>query len=170
MDRLSVRRNLTPEHSPNHAKLGISTPLKLRPNVADGAPLWIDRRCEVILVAFAPKYRLTMDSHHVCRINNLSSTSAHICKVFHNLCSFLVLLLSNRREVILSMSGGVMRWPVGLPGLVRLVHLKRCCGTSASTLLHSRHLLVVFQQLLIRSYLYIVWLYTLKIKPHTRTS
>ena len=50
-------------NSPNPPNWGFpkTSPSNYGQTVADGATLWIDRRCEVIVVANAPKY--SVDSH-----------------------------------------------------------------------------------------------------------
>ena len=48
-------------------------PLNYNHTVADEATLSSDGRCEVIVVADASKY--SVDLHHVCRLNNLSTSA-----------------------------------------------------------------------------------------------
>ena len=56
--------------------------------LADVATLWIDRHCEVITVACAPKY--SVDSHYVCLLKNLSCTWAAVVQQFVGFSCFVI--------------------------------------------------------------------------------
>ena len=88
-------------HDPHNSPLTYQTPQiedpKTPPLIADGATLWIDRRCEVIAVVLMHQ-NIQWIRIEVCRLTNLSSTSA---AVFTQFVGFSCSFEANRQKLVI---------------------------------------------------------------------